>query len=169
MTRGFGNAVEDNLPTKFQRHGASEALLTGASPRFFSLPPLGWGRDDLFRVTRRRNHRKRERVHRPKRRGARSGGKEGAVVVCSLQGTRKIWSKMLGEDSSRVARHVLYIRCGRYAVGEGGFVDVIRAWWLNYRVRVCTCFLKRAVSSQRAGDSWPGWIKTLARESIPRF
>lgn len=41
MTRGFGNAVEDNLPTKFQRHGASEALLTGASPRFFSLPPLG--------------------------------------------------------------------------------------------------------------------------------
>lgn len=53
------------------------------------------------------------------------------------------------------------IRCGRYAVGEGGFVDVIRAWWLNYRVRVCTCFLKRAVSSQRAGDSWPGWIKTL--------
>lgn len=107
MTRGFGNAVEDNLPTKFQRHGASEALLTGASPRFFSLPPLGWGRDDLFRVTRRRKHRKRERVHRPKQRGARSGGKEGAVVVCSLQGTRKIWSKMLGEDSSRVARHVV--------------------------------------------------------------
>lgn len=107
MTRGFGNAVEDNLPTKFQRHGASEALLTGASPRFFSLPPLGWGRDDLFRVTRRRKRTGRERVHRPKRRGARSGGKEGAVVVCSLQGTRKIWSKMLGEDSSRVARHVV--------------------------------------------------------------
>lgn len=165
MTRGFGNAVEDNLPTKFQRHGASEALLTGASPRFFSLPPLGWGRDDLFRVTRRRKRTGRERVHRPKRRGGRSGGKEGAVVVCLLQGTRKIWSKMLGEDSSRVARHVLYVVVGTLL----GFVDVIRAWWLNYRVRVCTCFLKRAVSSQRAGDSWPGWIKTLGRESIPRF
>lgn len=31
------------------------------------------------------------------------------VVVCLFQGTRKIWSKMLGEDSSRVARHVLYV------------------------------------------------------------
>ena len=47
MTRGFGNAVEDNLPTKFQRHGARRGgLVDGALSALFSLPPLGarWGR-----------------------------------------------------------------------------------------------------------------------------
>ena len=45
MTRGFGNAVEDNLPTKFQRHGARRGgLVDGALSALFSLPPLRWGR-----------------------------------------------------------------------------------------------------------------------------
>lgn len=130
MTGGFGNAVEDNLPTKFQRHGASEALLTGASPPLFFPSGARQGRF-ISRYAATEAPEEERGVHRPKSRGARSGGKgrQQQWYACSREPgrfDRRCWGRTLLELLA-----TYYTLCGRYTMWVRRevrwFVDVIRA------------------------------------------